>query len=55
MKQALQQGFTRRSRWLLQILGLTFENVSYTKIILKPTVNYVRDCRKSPHLHFYEF
>jgi hypothetical protein len=23
MKQALQQRFTRRSRWLLQILGLT--------------------------------
>ncbi len=23
MKQALQQGFTSRSRWLLQILGLT--------------------------------
>jgi hypothetical protein len=23
VKQALQQGFTSRSRWLLQILGLT--------------------------------
>ncbi len=25
MKQALQQGFTSRSRWLLQILGLTLD------------------------------
>jgi len=27
MKQALQQGFTSRSRWLLQILGLTTLNL----------------------------
>ncbi len=26
MKQALQQGFTSRSRWLLQILGLTLDS-----------------------------
>jgi hypothetical protein len=26
VKQALQQGFTSRSRWLLQILGLTIDS-----------------------------
>jgi hypothetical protein len=39
MKQALQQGFTSRSRWLLQILGLILIglNESLVEITLFPS------------------
>jgi hypothetical protein len=40
MKQALQQGFTSRSRWLLQILGL----IKLRKILFYVKNSYSFSC-----------
>jgi hypothetical protein len=58
VKQALQQGFTSRSRWLLQILGLIiipsfhYSNIPYgwhKSNITESTIISIR-CRKSETL-----
>ena len=40
VKQALQQGFSSRSRWLLQILGLVFFNWYKTWIVVEKRKTY---------------
>jgi hypothetical protein len=49
-KQALQQGFTSRSRWLLQILGLRLHKQIYLKFLNSSICNRaVKNKTEHPH------